>query len=126
MWKRRLFWILETRIIILITCYAYLIQFTKYPKTFPRNHVITRPIFYAIYQKMNFCSNFQNETLRESRIFYHFSSLIMQCQKSFHNFQMIISWLPISKSECDLGGILRSSCFYFIFYLSPNFENYDS
>ena len=70
---------------------------------------------------MNFFSNFQNETLRKSRIFYHFSSLIMQCQKEFPQFSND-SFMATNFEECDLEGILRSSCFYFIFLsMSPNF-----
>ena len=47
----------------------------------------------------------------ENELLFEFS-----CQKEFPQFSNY-SFMATNFEECDLEGILRSSCFYFIFYL---------
>ena len=52
----------------------------------------------------------------ENELLFEFS-----CQKEFPQFSNY-SFMATNFEECDLEGILRSSCFYFIFLsMSPNF-----
>ena len=75
--------------------------------------------------KWSFIRNFQNETLRESRMFYHFASTIMQYQNEFPQFSNDSS-MASNFEECDLGNILRSSCFYFGWFRSSLFEKFQT
>ena len=72
--------------------------------------------------KWSFIRNFQNKTLRESRMFYHFASAIMQYQNESPQFSND-SFMASNFEECGLGNILRLSCFYFVWFRSSIFEN---
>ena len=97
---------------IFMTCYAYLIWSTRCRKTFASIHMIIRQIFCDICEETEVLSEIFKMRLSESpECSIILLQLLCNIKMNLHNFQMILSWLPISKS--DLGNILRSSCFYF-------------
>ena len=125
MLKWRLFSILETQIMIFIIRYAYVISSTKCRETFPRIHVIIRQIFYSICQENELLFEFFKITLSESPE-YSIILLKLSCnvKMSLHNFQMMLSWLPISKSM-TWGIFWGRHVFIFFWFMSPIFENHD-
>ena len=92
------FALLETQIIIFMTCYVYLILSTRCQETFPHIHVIVRQIFYVICQENEVLFEFVKMRLSESP---EYSIVLPQLsctvKMSPHNFQIILSWFPISK-----------------------------
>ena len=77
--------------------------------------------FYNICEENQVLFEIFKMRLSESRIFYHFASVIMQCQNDFPQFSND-SFMASNFEEFDLGDIITSSCFFK--FKSSLFENF--